>query len=113
MADRFACCVVLGHAAENTAENAAETVRWMAAEGYRSLRIVTASYHMPRSLVEFQRALPDAELVANPVFTAHVKLDRWWAWRGTMLLVADEFNKYLFSLVRSRLTRTVQPRAAS
>ena len=113
MAERFECCVVLGHDAENTAGNAAETARWMAAEGYRSLRIVTTSYHMPRSLIEFRRALPDAELVANPVFTAHVKLDRWWEWRGTTLLVADEFNKYLFSLMRSRLTRTGPQRAAS
>ena len=85
----------------------------MAAEGYLSLRIVTASYHMPRSLIEFRRVLPYAGLVANPVFPAHVKLDRWWAWRGTTLLVADEFNKYLFSLVRSRLTRTAPQRAVS
>ena len=33
----------------------------MHAEGFRSLRLVTAAYHMPRSRIEFHAALPDAE----------------------------------------------------
>lgn len=102
--NQFECCVVLGHDAADTAGNAAETAQWMAAEGYRSLRLVTASYHLPRSLVEFRRAMPEAELTANPVFSEHIKLDHWWAWPGTALLIADEFNKYLISLARARLS---------
>ena len=35
--------------ATNTAENALETMVWMRAREYRSLRLVTAAYHMPRS----------------------------------------------------------------
>ncbi len=101
--DQFECCVVLGRDAADTEGNAAETAQWMAAEGYRSLRLVTASYHMPRSIVEFRRAMPEAEVAANPVFSEHVKLDHWWAWPGTALLFADEFNKYLISLTRARL----------
>lgn len=102
-AGMFECCVVLGKAAANTAGNASETARWAAGEGYRSLRVVTGAYHMPRSLLEFRRAMPEAILVAHPVFPAHVKLSRWWRWPGTASLVATEYNKYLMSLAWIRI----------
>ena len=49
------CCVALGHEAYDTLGNAHETARWMRQQGYHSLRLVTAWYHMPRSLLEFTR----------------------------------------------------------
>ena len=98
--ERFACCVDLGHEAVDTVGNAVETAMWVKSAGYRSLRVVTASYHMPRSLLLFRHYMPDVELVANPVFPAHVKLTRWWLWPGTAKLLAVEFNKYLVSLLR-------------
>lgn len=99
----FECCVALGKVAANTSGNALETARWAAGEGYRSLRVVTGAYHMPRSLVEFRRAMPGAVLVAHPVFPAHVKLSQWWRWPGTASLIATEYSKYLTSLVRIRI----------
>jgi uncharacterized SAM-binding protein YcdF (DUF218 family) len=59
------CCVVLGHEADNTFGNAQETARWMRRQGFHSLRLVTAWYHMPRSLLEFERAMPDVEIVPS------------------------------------------------
>ena len=99
----FECCVDLGKQAVDTVGNAKESTEWARREGYRSLRVVTAGYHMPRSLVELGRAMPDVELVPNPVFPDHVKLDEWWAWPGTTALMAAEFSKYLVSLARTRL----------
>lgn len=99
----FACCVELGTAAEDTAGNAAETAAWARKEGHTSLRLVTAAYHLPRSLVEFHRFMPGVELVGQPVFTDSVRLDEWWRHPGTARLLAGEFNKYLASLLRSRL----------
>lgn len=99
----FACCVELGTAAEDTAGNAAETAAWARKEGYKSLRLVTAAYHLPRSMVEFQRFMPGIELVGQPVFTESVRLNEWWRHPGTARLLAGEFNKYLASLLRSRL----------
>ncbi len=58
---------------------------------------------MPRSLIEFRRAMPRAKLIPHPVFPEHVKLDRWWEWRGTAVLIAEEYTKYLYSVVRLRL----------
>ncbi len=101
--EMFECCVVLGKAAENTAGNASETSRWAAEEGYRSLRVVTGAYHMPRSLLEFRRAMPKAVLVAHPVFPDHVKLSRWWRWPGTASLIATEYSKYLVGLAWIRI----------
>ncbi len=94
------CCLVLGYEASDTAGNAGETARWMAAQGFRSLRLVTANYHMPRSLAEFHRAMPDVTVIGHPVFPDSVRMDDWWQWPGTASLIASEFNKYLLGLVR-------------
>lgn len=59
--------VTLGRAAATTVGNAAETAAWARAGGIRSLRVVTAGYHMPRALVELRRALPGVALLAHPV----------------------------------------------
>jgi len=67
---------------------------------YTSLRLVTAAYHMPRSLLEFQDAMPDIEIEPYPVFPVHVKQDKWWAWPGTMALTVTEYNKYIVASLR-------------
>ncbi|MFQ5784583.1 MAG: YdcF family protein [Alphaproteobacteria bacterium] len=94
------CCIELGHTAVDTAGNARETAQWMAKEGFRSLRLVTANYHMPRSLAEFRRAMPGVVLTAHPVFPEHVRIDAWWRWPGTAALLASEFTKFLLAMAR-------------
>ena len=94
------CCIVLGHEADNTLGNALETARWVRGQGFRSLRLVTAWYHMPRSLLEFDRALPEIDIVAHPVFPDQVKQEHWWARRGTAALLVSEYVKYLGALFR-------------
>jgi uncharacterized SAM-binding protein YcdF (DUF218 family) len=99
------CCVVLGHESDDTLGNAHETARWMRSQGFRSLRLVTAWYHMPRSLLEFDRAMPEIDIVAHPVFPDQVKQEHWWAWHGTAALLVNEYNKYLAALVRPLIER--------
>ena len=94
------CCIALGHDADDTIGNAAETASWMAAEHFSSLRLVTAAYHMRRAMVEFRRAMPEAEIVPCPVFPDTVKTAQWWRWPGTAHLLATEYTKYLAALVR-------------
>jgi uncharacterized SAM-binding protein YcdF (DUF218 family) len=94
------CCVVLGHLADNTAGNAAETAAWMHSEGYRSLRLVTANYHMRRSLSEFHHAMPGVTIIPHPVFPDKVKRDQWWLWPGTAHLIASEYTKFLVAQIR-------------
>lgn len=93
--------------AVNTTGNASETRIWMAERKFRSLRLVTAAYHMPRSLLEFRYAMPSLTIIAHPVFPENVKRDRWWAWPGTATLVISEYNKFLFAWVRHGLGRLV------
>jgi uncharacterized SAM-binding protein YcdF (DUF218 family) len=102
----LSCCVAVGYQAQDTEENALETARWMQARGYRSLRLVTGWYHMPRSILEFERAMPNVEIVPHPVFPEDVKERRWWAWRGTAVLLIGEYAKYLATLFRPLIEPT-------
>ena len=111
--DELRCCVEIGYSADDTAGNAAETAAWMQKQGFRSLRIVTANYHMPRSLLEFGFAMPAKRLIAHPVFPAHVKRDRWWAWPGTALLIVSEYSKFILAWLRHRAVGRPAADAAS
>jgi uncharacterized SAM-binding protein YcdF (DUF218 family) len=111
--DSVACCVVLGHEADNTLGNARETAQWMESEGYHSLRLVTASYHMPRSMLEFTRAMPDIEIVPNPVFPEFLQDAPWWRSRRSALLIASEYSKYLAAMVRPYVPAVLRPSGAS
>ncbi len=94
------CCIVLGYDADDTRGNARETAAWMRANGYGSLRLVTAVYHMPRSLLEFRRRLPEAKIVQHPVFPASFRQDDWWVWPGTFSLLVSEYLKYVAAVLR-------------
>jgi uncharacterized SAM-binding protein YcdF (DUF218 family) len=95
------CCITVGYRAGNTLGNATETAEWAAANSIRSLRLVTADYHMPRSLLEFSHALPGAVIIPHPVFPEDVKSKDWWLWSGAAGQVISEYHKYLAALVRS------------
>lgn len=95
------CCIVLGHAADNTIGNAIETQVWMEREGLHSLRLVTANYHMPRSLLIFRAQLPQTTIIPHTVAPESVRMDDWWARPGTAALLIGEYNKYLFTLIRN------------
>jgi uncharacterized SAM-binding protein YcdF (DUF218 family) len=72
----------------------------MQAEKLRSLRLVTANYHMPRSLLEFGRAMPDVAIVPNPVFPGISRDKRWWLRPASLALALIEYDKYLVALAR-------------
>lgn len=64
---RFDCCVDLGFEATNTHGNAMEAADWARTHHFHSLVVVTANYHMPRSLLEFADVMPDTKLIPYPV----------------------------------------------
>lgn len=103
--------IVLGHDAESTASNAEETAAWMKSQGFHSLRLVTANYHMRRSLLEFRHAMPDTVIIPHPVFPNSVEQGRWWMWPGTLHLLASEYTKYL--LASATLPLEPAPNSAS
>lgn len=96
----FRCCIDVGHLARDTIGNADETGQWMKERRFKSLIVVTASYHMPRSLAELRRTLPDVELIPYPVQPRNVHVNAWWAHRGTMQLLVMEYLKFMPSFAR-------------
>lgn len=105
----LACCIDLGYAAGDTVGNAEEAAEWMRAQGFRSLRLVTANYHLPRSLLEFHSAMPDVEIVEHPVFPASMPGTGWWRRPASVSLVALEYCKYLVALLRHVIAPAANP----
>lgn len=102
--ERLRSKVVLGYRAEHTRGNAHETALWARAQQLKSLRLVTANYHMRRSLLELRRALPGTRVILHPVAPPIVADGRWWRSLDGINIVATEFNKYLAALIRLTLT---------
>jgi len=96
----FRCCIDVGQEARDTIGNAAETRAWVAKRGFKSLIVVTATYHMPRSLAELRRALPDVAFVPYPVRPRNLHLEEWWAYQGSLQLLATEYVKFIPALGR-------------
>lgn len=55
---RMRCCVTLGFNAYDTRSNAIEVAQWVAQHNVRSIRLVTADWHMRRAALELERELP-------------------------------------------------------
>jgi uncharacterized SAM-binding protein YcdF (DUF218 family) len=99
----IACCVDLDHSALNTLGNAIETRRWAEQQGFRSLIVVTSSYHMPRAMAEIAHQLPSARLMPFPVVSDTLRNEPWWSSGATAKLLLSEYLKYIYALVRMRL----------
>lgn len=100
--------VAIGHAAATTRGNAVETAAWARAEGLHSLRVVTASYHMPRALLELRRAMPGVALVPHAIVPATLRAPGT-LWRpATWALLFGEYGRYL--LARVGLSVLASPR---
>ena len=98
-----ACCIDLDRTAVNTLGNAISTKRWAQAQGFKSLIVVTSSYHMPRALVELAHQLPGVELVPFPVVTERLRAKPWWSNYDTAKLLFSEYVKYIVASIRMRL----------
>ncbi|OUR76137.1 hypothetical protein A9Q83_15085 [Alphaproteobacteria bacterium 46_93_T64] len=101
----MSCCVDIGHIARDTVGNAYEASLWASENKFNSLIIVTSAYHMPRSLVEMNRQMPEKPLFALAAKNDALKLKKWWLSPSVSYVLAAEFNKYIFSLIRANLER--------
>lgn len=81
----FTCCIDLGREAVDTRSNAEETRDWVRRHGYRSVRLVTADWHLRRARLELTYALgPDIRVEGDGVAGA-----------PRFLLLLAEYDKYL------------------
>lgn len=81
------CCVTLGYEAKDTHGNAAEIARWIAEGDVRSVRLVTHDWHMRRTALELERAVPDDFLILRDAVPSQPSL-------GTLFL---EYHKLVAS----------------
>jgi uncharacterized SAM-binding protein YcdF (DUF218 family) len=104
------CCVDIDRSALNTAGNAVAAREWVRAHGFNRVIVVTSAWHMPRTLVELDRALPGVALIAYPVVPDHPPAGPWWQHEArTVRLLVTEYAKYLAALVKLRLAPRLAP----
>jgi len=103
----FSCCVDIDREAADTIGNARETAKWLRRKGYKSVIVVTAGYHMPRSLTELARELPEIRLHPYPVQPAPFTDAPWWLQPLKVRTLTAEYVKFLPSAGRFVLARLV------
>ncbi len=79
------CCVDLGHESVDTRSNAEETAAWARRRGFRSIRLITTDWHMPRARYELGRMVdPGVKIVTDGVVS-----------EPGLVALLKEYNKYL------------------
>lgn len=86
----FARSVDLGWQAVDTRSNADETAKWVQRHRYKSVRLVTSDWHMPRAKLELSRQLPGVEVVGDAVRS-----------QPRVAMLVREYHKYLVRLAAS------------
>ena len=81
----FACCIDLGREAVDTRSNAEEVARWMRKRKFRSVRLVTTDWHMPRARFELSRQLGGDAVVTGDAVESNPSFRQLFT----------EYNKYL------------------
>jgi uncharacterized SAM-binding protein YcdF (DUF218 family) len=85
----FDCCIDLGTDAVDTRSNAAETAAWVRAHSYRTVRLVSSDWHVPRAKMELAAALGPGVIVMGDGVPGSPRL-------GTLV---NEYNKFLLRRV--------------
>lgn len=101
--------IILDNMARSTVSNAGQSAAIIKKRKVKSIRLITANYHMNRAVHEFQAALPDIEIIPDPVFPSEFRRNEWLSHGNTRRLVFNEFYKYLAVLMRD----LVRPSSAS
>lgn len=81
----MACCVDLGREASDTRSNGDETAAWVQRNRYKTVRLVTTDWHMPRARLELERALEGSATVLPDAVRSDASLS----------VLVREYNKYL------------------
>lgn len=100
----YQCCVDLGFEAADTKGNAQEIAAWAEKHGFTQIVVVTADYHIPRSMLELRGEMPRARLIAYPVKTDALDAAHWWRDQTQIRRLTLEYCKYLAVLVQESVT---------
>ena len=94
------CCITLGHKATTTVENADETKTWLEGTGFKTIRLVTADFHMHRAMLEFRSIMPTIKIIPHPIVQPNTTTQdrRFWE------LAFIEYHKTVFRWLRVLLS---------
>ena len=95
--------IEIGHEAGTTAGNAIEAKHWVEKNNVKAFTLVTANYHMPRSMMEFKKVFPNMEIIEYPVLPPRFKIKNWWKYPGSTILLVKEYNKCLYLIYKNML----------
>ncbi|MCC2646578.1 MAG: YdcF family protein [Rickettsiaceae bacterium] len=87
--------IVFGTKAKSTYENAKEVSDWVKKHQLKSIRLVTANYHMPRATMLIKALNPELLIVEHPVFPKAFNVNKWRQSPVTVKLLFLEYNKYI------------------
>ncbi len=114
---KFDCCVDLDRTARTTVGNAIEAAVWAREHDYGSLLVVTSDFHMPRSLLELDRAIGDGSVVLHPypVRTDDAAAPSWWRDPRAARRLMAEYVKFVitYTLHASGFSPPTEPQTRS
>jgi uncharacterized SAM-binding protein YcdF (DUF218 family) len=83
----FDCCIDLGREAVDTRSNADEVATWLRRRGFKSMRLITTDWHMPRARFEIEKRVSgDVTILADAVLS-----------NPSLRQLFTEYNKYVLN----------------
>jgi uncharacterized SAM-binding protein YcdF (DUF218 family) len=86
--------VILGNIASSTFTNADETKIFMTLHNYKSMRLITSNYHMPRTRLIFSYVMPDIAIIYHPVYSENFRKDGYYISLKSLVMIVNEYNKF-------------------
>ncbi|MDG2187944.1 MAG: YdcF family protein [Hyphomicrobiales bacterium] len=90
------CCVDLGKNANNTFENATETIQWVNENNFKNLVLVTSNYHMKRSLFILNQMGPNISFIPVHVESSLLR-DKKTSLQEKIKTLSIEYLKYMYT----------------
>ena len=95
------CCISMGHQAVDTLGNAAETRQWLVNQDIfdtaeTTIVLVSAHYHLPRALLQFQQTMPQTQWIGYAVEPEDLPLAQWYQYGRGWRIFSIELLKFLW-----------------
>lgn len=92
--------ITVDYQATSTVENAHHSYLWCKEQGLQTIILVTADYHMRRSLLEFNRRTSNLTIIPYPVNPLALPRNAWCKDYKVFCLYLLEYHKYIGAVVR-------------
>ena len=95
--------IVLGYMANTTFENGIEVADFINKNNYKSIYLITNSFHMPRSIREIKYRLPNIKIIPYPVQNKNIKTNQWYLYPGSLWVLTVEYIKNIVVIIRTTI----------